>query len=57
MKKTIVALSLLCIILTGCSEVTKDVAINETKNTSTGNLIVEHPAEEKFTEELEKLAK
>ena len=51
MKKTIVALFLACIILTGCTKVTKDVAINETKNTSTGNLIIEHPAEETFTEE------
>ena len=51
MKKTIVVLSLICIILTGCTKVTKDVAINETKNTSTGNLIIEHPAEETFTED------
>ena len=52
MKRTIVILLMLSILLTGCSEVTSDVAKTNTNELEKNNLIVEEKHEESTEEEL-----
>ena len=52
MKRTIVVLMMLSILLTGCSEVTSDVAKTNTNELEKNNLIVEEKHEESTEEEL-----
>lgn len=52
MKRTIVILLMLSILLTGCSEVTSDVAITDKNNIKEENLIIEETTQTSTEEEL-----